>query len=361
MAAVRELYDAGVPQYRMAQPWYALAWPLAQIWKWGSRRGQARAMAGRRELPVPVISVGNITMGGTGKTPCVLRLAELLRAAGRQPGILTRGYGRGSPESQLLLPPGAAAPLGPRAEHTGDEPQIFVRAGVAPVGVGADRFATGSGLVRRFGVDVLLLDDGFQHRRLARALDIVLVDALQPFGGGRLFPLGRLREPLEGLGRAGIFLITRSEFSDLPRAIESVLRLYNPKAPVFCARVAPRAWVEHGSGREFPIAARPFQRAGVMCGLGNPLSFRRTLESLGVAAVDWVEFPDHHRYRPDELRRVAQQAAARGATALVTTEKDVMNLPDDWAPLVAPLELYWLRVAMAIDREAEFFEWIAKS
>ena len=96
-----------------------------------------------------------------------------------------------------------------------------------------------------------------------------------------------------------------------------------------------------------------------MCGLGNPLSFRRTLESLGVAAVDWVEFPDHHRYRPDELRRVAQQAAARGATALVTTEKDVMNLPDDWAPLVAPLELYWLRVAMAIDREAEFFEWIA--
>ncbi len=312
-------------------------------------------MAARRELPVPVISVGNITMGGTGKTPCVLRMAELLRGAGRRPGILTRGYGRGSPESRLLLAPGAAA----RAEHTGDEPQIFVRAAVAPVGVGADRFATGTGLIRQFAVDVLLLDDGFQHRRLARAVDIVLVDALQPFGGGRLFPLGRLREPLEGLARAGIFLITRSEFSDLPRAIEAVLGRYNPKAPVFCARVGPRAWVEHGTGREFPVAARPFERAGVICGLGNPLSFRRTLESLGVAAVDWVEFPDHHRYRPDELRRVAQQAQARGATALVTTEKDAMNLPDDWEPLVAPLALYWLKASMAIDREPEFFEWIA--
>ncbi len=359
VSAVRELYDSGVPQYRMAQPGYALAWPLAQIWKWGGRRDQMRAFARRRELPVPVISVGNLTMGGTGKTPCVLRLAELLCAAGRRPGILTRGYGRGSPESQLLLPPGAAPPLGPRAEHTGDEPQIFVRAGLAAVGVGADRFATGTGLVRQFGVDVLLLDDGFQHRRLARKLDIVLVDALQPFGGGRLFPLGRLREPIEGLARAGVFLITRSEFSDLPGAIETVLRRYSPKAPVFRARVGPRAWVEHRTGREFAISERPFKRTGVMCGLGNPLSFRRTLETLGVTAVDWVGFPDHHRYTPAELRRVAEQAQIRGATALVTTEKDVMNLPDDWAPLVAPLELYWLKVTMAIDREAEFFEWIA--
>jgi 3-deoxy-D-manno-octulosonic-acid transferase len=355
VAAVRELYHAGVPAYRVAQPWYALAWPLAQFWKWGSRRGQARAVTGRRELPVPVISVGNITMGGTGKTPCVLRLAELLHAAGRRPGILTRGYGRSSPESQLLLAPGTAA----RAERTGDEPQIFVRAGVAPVGVGADRFATGTGLVHQFGVDVLLLDDGFQHRRLARALDIVLVDALRPFGGGCLFPLGRLREPLQGLRRADMFLITRSEISDLPRAIESALRCYNPKAPVFCARVGPRAWVEHSTGREFPVAERPFERAGVICGLGNPLSFRRTLESLGVVAVDWVEFPDHHRYRPDELRRVAQQAATRGATVLVTTEKDAMNLPDDWEPLLAPLDLYWLKASMAIDREAEFFQQIA--
>ena len=102
MAAVRELYDAGVPQYRMAQPWYALAWPLAQIWKWGSRRGQARAMAGRRELPVPVISVGNLTMGGTGKTPCVLRLAELLRArrpAARHPDARLRARLAGKPAS----------------------------------------------------------------------------------------------------------------------------------------------------------------------------------------------------------------------------------------------------------------------
>ena len=359
VAAVRELYDARVPRYRMAQPWYALAWPLARIWKWGSRRDQRRALACRRELPVPVISVGNITMGGTGKTPCVLRVAELLRAAGNRPGILTRGYGRGSPERQLLLPPGGAAPPGLRAEHTGDEPQIFVRAGVAPVGVGIDRFATGTELIRQFGVDVLILDDGFQHRRLARSLDLVLIDALNPFGGGHLFPLGRLREPLDGLARAHLVLITRSQFSDLPRAIESVVRRYNAKAPVFHACVEPRVWVEQKSGRELPVSARPFDRAVVICGLGNPISFRRTLERLGVAPVDWLEFPDHHHYRPDELRRVAHQAGLRGATALVTTEKDVMNLPDDWEPLIAPLELYWLKAAMAIEREAEFFEQIA--
>lgn len=138
-----------------------------------------------------------------------------------------------------------------------------------------------------------------------------------------------------------------------------MLRRYNPKAPVFHAWVAPRAWVEHKSGRELPVGMKPFERAVVICGLGNPLSFRRTLESLGVAPVAWMEFPDHHRYRPDELRRVAHQAAVRGATALITTEKDVMNLPDGWESLIAPLELYWLKVAMSIEQEEEFFEWLA--
>lgn len=356
VAAVRALYDSGVPHYRMAQPWYGMAWALSQLWKWGGRRRQRRQLARQRSLDVPVISIGNITMGGTGKTPCVLRLAELLREAGRRPGILTRGYGRGSPESYLVLAPGAVM----RAEHTGDEPQIFVRSGVAPVGIGADRFQIGTALRREFAVDLMLLDDGMQHLRLARDLDIVLIDGLRPFGGGHLFPLGRLREPLEGLGRAGVVLITRSAFSDLPAAIENVVRRYNPDVPVFRGGVEPRAWVELASGREFPPAERPFERAGVFCGLGNPLAFRRTLESLGVTPVDMVDFPDHHRYRPHELRRAAEQMAARGATALVTTEKDVVNLCDDWKSLVAPLEVYWLRVTMGIEGENEFLKLVLK-
>jgi tetraacyldisaccharide 4'-kinase len=303
-----------------------------------------------------VISVGNITMGGTGKTPCVLRLAEMLRAAGRQPGILTRGYGRGSPETYLVVAAGSAM----RAEHTGDEPQIFVRSGLAPVGIGADRYQVGKALVEAFAPDLILLDDGMQHRKLARDLDIVLVDALKPFGGGHLFPLGRLREPLEGLARAGVVLITRSAFSDLTPAIVDTVRRYNREAPVFHAGVRPEAWVEPSSGREYPVAERPFECAGVFCGLGNPLSFRRTLESLGVMPVDMVEFPDHHKYRPHELQRAAEQMAALGAKALVTTEKDVVNLCEDWESLIAPLELYWLKVAMGIENDQELMELVLK-
>ena len=185
-------------------------------------------------------------MGGTGKTPCVLRLAELLRERGRKPGILTRGYGRTSPVAALALPVGATV----RTEQTGDEPQIFLRERVAPVGIGTDRYRTGTLLRQQFGTDVMLLDDGFQHVKLARNFDVVLLDALNPFGGCEIFPLGRLREPVPGVARADAILITRSEASDLGPAIERAIRRWNPRAPVFRARIHPEWWVEHRTGRK---------------------------------------------------------------------------------------------------------------
>lgn len=239
-------------------------------------------------------------------------------------------------------------------EHSGDEPQMFVRSGLAPVGIGANRFKTGTLLVRDFGADVLLLDDGFQHQRLARSVDVVLIDALDPFGGGEVFPLGRLREAPAGLARAHLILITRSEFSDLDAAIERQVRRWNLRAPVFRASVEAQAWVEHRTDRRHPPAERPFERAGVFCGLGNPEAFRRTLERLGVEPVAWVDFEDHHRYRPRELRHISQEMRAQGATALVTTEKDIMNLCEGSGDLLAPLPLYWLKAGMTIEREAEF-------
>jgi tetraacyldisaccharide 4'-kinase len=348
VALVRELYR--VPSYRPAQPWFAVASVLARLWRWGTRKKLRRDYARRRKLAAPVISIGNITMGGTGKTPCVLLLAEILKQRGRKPGILTRGYGRNSPQKHLALAPGAVV----SAEHSGDEPQIFVRSGLAPVGIGADRFHTGTLLVRDFGADVLLLDDGFQHQRLARSVDVVLIDALDPFGGGQVFPLGRLREAPAGLARAHLILITRSDLSDLTPVIERQLRRWNLRAPVFRAGVEPQAWVEHRTGQRHPPAERPFERAGVFCGLGNPEAFRRTLQRLGVEPVDWVDFEDHHRYRPRELRHISQEMRAQGATALVTTEKDVMNLCESSDDLLAPLPLYWLKAGMTIEREAEF-------
>ena len=350
VASSRELYHAQFPSYRPAQPWLVLLWPLSLVWLWGSRRRHARQLGRRRRMDVPVISIGNVTMGGTGKTPCVLRLAAELARRGRMPGILSRGYGRHSLEKQLLLAPGAAIP----ASRTGDEPQLYIRSGVAPVGIGSDRAQAGEGLRRAFCVDILLLDDGFQHVALARDIDIVLIDALNPFGGGRIFPLGRLREPLAALARAQIVVVTRAELSDLGCTLEGQVRRWNPTAPIFHARLEPAAWVEHRTGRRYLLSEQPFDRAGAFCGLGNPQSFYRTLERMGVRLADWLQFRDHHRYWPHELRHLAAQFYAKGADALVTTEKDVVNLPDGADDLVAPLPLYWLDACLVVEREEEF-------
>jgi 3-deoxy-D-manno-octulosonic-acid transferase len=345
--AMRDVYR--VPRYRPAMPWYLVAWVLSRVWRWEGRRRRQRDYARQYKLDVPVIGVGNLTMGGTGKTPCVLRLAELLRERGRKPGILTRGYGRTSPTPVLALPLGAAV----RTEESGDEPQIFLRARVAPVGIGADRHRAGTLLRQKFGPDVMLLDDGFQHVKLARDFDVVLLDALNPFGGGEVFPLGRLREPMLGLARADAVVITRSEASDLGPAIERAVRRWNPRAPVFRARIEPEWWVEHRTGRYLRPADLKLDRVGVFCGLGNPRSFYRTLDALGTRYVDCVEFQDHHRYLPHELTRMAEQFRRQGAVALVTTEKDAVNLCQDADQLLAPLPLYWLKIGMRIEGEAE--------
>jgi tetraacyldisaccharide 4'-kinase len=353
---MRELFLNAQPRYRPPMPWFALAWPLARLWEWGGRRKRERDLRAQKKLDAPVISVGNVTMGGTGKTPCVLWLARALRARGHRPGILIRGYGRSSADQTLAVEAGAEV----SAEHCGDEPRIFVRSGVAPVGIGADRWQTGRLLRDRFFTSVLLLDDGFQHLRLARNLDIVLIDALDPFGGGDVFPVGRLREPLESLGRADIVVITRSELSGAAAMIERAVARWNPRAPVFRASVEPEAWVEHRTGAGHPIAERPFGAAGAFCGLGNPQSFLRTLRRLGVDPLDWIEFEDHHRYRPNELRLLAHQFQSSGVEALVTTEKDAMNLCESPDDLLAPLPLFWLRVSMAIEREREFLDEIER-
>ena len=330
------------PRYLPPQPWYAIRWALAKVWTWGSAR---RARVEPKHLSLPVISIGNLTMGGTGKTPLVLRLAECLAERGRNPGILTRGYGRESMEECLTLAPRSQV----RTEYTGDEAQMFIRRGVAPVGIGTDRCRTGELLIQQFHVDTLLLDDGFQHRKIARDLDVVLIDAMDPFASG-VFPLGRLREPLKGLARANLIVITRSDASDAIPAIEREVRRWNPHAPIFRSSVEPKAWVSQATGERYPIERPPFTVAGYFCGLGNPASFRHTLETIGLDAVDCVEFADHHHYRPNELRHLSYQMRSQGADAMVTTEKDMVNLGD--VQLVEGLlPIYWLEIGLRIEEE----------
>jgi len=352
VTVLREAASRACPRVRQELAARVLLWPLSLLWRsvgaWKRRRDLQRT----RRLGATVISVGNITMGGTGKTPCVLYLAEQMQRSSHRPGILTRGYGRHSIDQHLILEPGAHA----KTAQTGDEPQIFLRSAVAPVGIGADRYRTGRLLEDRFQCDVLILDDGFQHVRLERQVDLVLIDTLSPFGGGEVFPLGRLREPLPSLARADVFVITRSELAPGTCDVERALRLYNPHAPVFRGRTAPGQWVEAASGHI--TAELPFSRVAGFCGLGNHQSFWSTLRALGIQLVDRVAFDDHHAYRPSEMRRLAQQFLAEKAEAAVTTEKDAINFCEGCAQLMAPLPVYWLKIRMEIERQEEFLRFV---
>jgi 3-deoxy-D-manno-octulosonic-acid transferase len=318
------------------RPWFLMV--LSRLWRTGVlwRRRNTKT----RRLKTPVISIGGITMGGTGKTPFVVWLGGRLNAAGLCPAILTRGYRRESREI-ALLEAGADAPL----TLTGDEPQILLRAGVAPVGIGPDRFEVGIRMEQHFPCGIFLLDDGFQHWRLERDLDIVLIDALDPFGGGELFPAGRLREPLDALARADIVVLTRTEPGITHGDIVSVLREYNLHARVFASRVVPRFWVAEGA--QYPASEPPFAHAAAFCGLANPESFWRTLNALGVRPILQWTFPDHHRYSARELQRMADEAKAAGADALITTEKDSINLCEP------PFRLFELRIGLEVDDEEQ--------
>lgn len=356
VGAAREIFDGCVPLYRPAQPAFVLLWALSKLWLYGSAANRRRQLSRRWRLGSPAISIGNITAGGTGKTPVVLHVAEKMKAAGWTPGILTRGYGRHSPEKHEALPAGGILP----PHRSGDEPQIFLRSGVAAVGIGPDRWLVGSRLEREFGVNLQILDDGFQHVRLERQADIILLDGLDPFGGGYLLPLGRLRDPLEQLARGDIFVITRSHVGRVIEATEHILRRYNSRAPVFRARVEPRHWVECATGETCAPQDLPHSRVGAFCGLGNAESFWSTLSSFGFEVVDRLQFGDHHIYKPRELRFVRQQFAEAGAQAVLTTEKDIYNLCEGCERLLAPLPLYWLRIGLRIEREDEFLDAIAQ-
>ena len=353
VAEILRWLDRAVPCVVPPGPSKPLLWLLAQIWSLASTRNQRRRQARARHLDTPVVSVGGISMGGAGKTPMVDYLAERMRRRGRHPAILTRGYMRRSIEPSILIEAGVEVP----ASVTGDEAQIFVQSGHAHAGIGADRWSTGRLLEEKYHPELFLLDDGFQHRQLARDLDIVLIDALNPFGGGAVFPLGRLREPLRALTRADAFVLMRAAPEREYRGIRDRLLALNPKAPIFRGRLEPRYWVHTRTGQP---AHPPEAPAAAFCGLANPASFWRTLGTLGIAPVFSWTFDDHHRYKCTEVQRLAAQARMHGAPFLLTTEKDAMNLPERSAEILldASMELYWLKIGIQVEREESLLELI---
>ncbi len=339
---IRRVHAEAVPHFVHSSPGWLFRSPLARIWRAGSAVKQRRLLWQFRRLSTPVISIGGISMGGSGKTPFVLWLAERLKEHGERPAILTRGYRRKSPERITVIETGRTVPTA----VTGDEAQIFVRAALGPVGIGADRFEVGSAVEQEFKPSVFLLDDGFQHTSLSRDLDIVLIDSLDPFSGGDVFPMGGLRESPHALRRANALVLTRTEPGRDYTGLERRLCECNPNAPLYHARVKPVSW--NCDSRQWPAEDLPFRKVAAFCGLASPATFWRTLARLGYEPVFQFAFGDHHTYRPMELQRLLSQAREMGAEALLTTEKDFMNLPEEADQLVAPLPLCWLRIGVEV-------------
>jgi tetraacyldisaccharide 4'-kinase len=291
-------------------------------------------------LPCPVISVGNITLGGSGKTPAVELAALALRELGASPAVVSRGYGRQS-RGVAVVADRDGVKLDARV--AGDEPRLLAeRLPGIPVVVGENRFEAGQTAVERCGATAVVLDDGFQNRTVSKDLEILALNGRTPWGNGRLFPRGGLREPLSALARAALVIITNATDADADAATRRVRR-HNERAPVIRASYIVTEAREMRSGSRVETKALAGRRLLGFCGLASPASFAVTLAGLGIRSAQMMVFPDHHWYTAADLDELTQQARAIGAEGLVTTEKDWVRLralePPRWPLWVLPVRL----------------------
>lgn len=303
----RKGVGASLARAGLAVPAYCLWLPVSAGARWYKLlRGQYRA-------PCPVISVGNITAGGTGKTPMVEWLANRLVAEDRRPAVLSRGYratsGTANDESQVL------------SDHLGD----------VPILTGKDRAESARQALEQKRANCFILDDGFQHYAMARDLDIVLIDCLLPFGGGHPLPRGLLREPLGALRRADVIVLTRSDQVPDERKGEIRTRLARIDAslPVAEARHTPVDLV-NAAGERLGLDHVRGKKVLLFSGVGNPEGFERTAASLGIEMTEHFRFRDHHRYADHELVGLARTAKENGCDAVLTTEKDMVKIGRCW-------------------------------
>jgi tetraacyldisaccharide 4'-kinase len=312
---------------------------------------------------VPVVSVGNITAGGTGKTPLVEWLARRLAAdEGRRVCVLTRGYARADEGRRVVVSDGESVLAD--AREGGDEPLLLAERlladGVAVV-CDADRVAASRWAVENLRSETFVLDDGFQHLRLARDLNVVTLDATDPWGGGRLLPAGRLREPPRGLARADCVVITRAELCADITGLRAEAGRRGGGRPVFVARTivsgvreVSRAESESSTPQESPPSLGPLL---AFCGVGNPGAFFAQLrrENLGVGRER--VFPDHHFYTQADADALSREAAGAGAGAMVTTAKDAVKLRG----LKFDLPCYVLETGLSFDEEDALLELLRRA
>ncbi len=292
-------------------------------------------------LPVPVVSVGNITLGGTGKTPTVISIAETALSMGKRPAIVSRGYGRTTTGTVIVSDgKGTLVPW----EEAGDEPLLMAkRLPTVPVVVDEQRFRGGMVAVEQFGVDMIILDDAFQHRAVERNLDIVLINNREPAENYRMLPYGRLREPTWSVRRADIVVLTKTDGESTVPAVHRKIARHARK--IMKSSLRPRE-TENLKGR----------KVVAFCGIGDPDSFRPTLRQLGADIVAFQKFRDHHIYDESDMNDLKKLLEKRNGDTLVTTEKDWVKLPrsegKDDSILAVPVETVWLDEGEVLLREA---------
>jgi len=300
--------------------------PLEYIYFAGLSVKRYFSINNRRRLPFRVISIGNITAGGTGKTPAAIAIAEEAKRRGLMPVILTRGY-KGTAKGPCFVSKGSGPLL--TAQEAGDEPYLMsVSLDGVPIVKSADRYRGGIFAIRELGLQdpsttLFILDDGFQHWKLFRDRDILLINAENPFGSRRLLPVGRLREPLKELCRADVIVITKSSREDM--GLISEIRKYNSRAPIFFAG-HKTASLRTSSGEAKPLEWLQGKKIYGFCGLAEPEAFRQTLISLGADIRGFRAFADHHGFSGEELHQLKEESRRSGADILTTTAKDMARL-----------------------------------
>ncbi|MCK9594889.1 MAG: tetraacyldisaccharide 4'-kinase [Candidatus Omnitrophica bacterium] len=266
-----------------------------------------------------VLSVGNITLGGTGKTVIVEFICRYLREKGRKVAVLTRGYARPQVSAQRTQP---------GYETMGDEPYMLqAKLADVPVMVNPDRFKGADKAVKEFQVDTVVLDDGFQQWRIKKDLEIAAIDAVNPFGNGMLIPRGILREPVSSLSRADVLILTNTDLAKDTAGLKHRLSRINPSALIIGAAHQPEGLYKiKQEDVLIPVESLRSKTVAIACAIGNPGSFQGLLEKSQARVGLVFIFPDHYRYTQDDLERIASQAGEKGINTLVITEKDAVKI-----------------------------------
>jgi tetraacyldisaccharide 4'-kinase len=302
-------------------------------------------------LPCPVISVGNITVGGTGKTPCVILLAQILQENGFKPAILSRGYGGKSINPVNIVSDGHKILLD--SKIAGDEPFLMAQAlKDIPVITGAKRIVTGKTAIDKFEADVLICDDAMQHRQIFRDINLVLLDNQSLRGSNHILPRGMLREPITGLSRASAFVLTRTnERQQSNNTIEKLVQ--NENIPVFMSFHKPKDMVKGDYSAQWPISILAGKKVCAFCGIAKPDSFKKTLLAEGAQVLSFDIFPDHHLYNKNELEKIKDRFIDCRADFLISTQKDGARLQE--FPEFLNM-IYMLRINMEIIPSTQAFK-----